>query len=93
MYLVLCEAEPHLTISKTEVTNTQAMANAESAGMLWVCSRVVNSKSDTKQTVPAWAGWVSLTGNSEGENQQLSTVDYMAPVNEPVTEMPVFSTV
>ena len=38
------------------------------------------------QTVPAWAGWVTLTGGSEDETPKLSRVDYMSPTINPITE-------
>ena len=38
------------------------------------------------QTVPAWAGWVTLTGGSEDETPKLSRVDYMSPIINPITE-------
>ena len=38
------------------------------------------------QTVPAWAGWVTLTGGSEDEVPKLSRVDYMSPIINPITE-------
>ena len=37
------------------------------------------------QTVPAWAGWVTLTGGSEDETPKLS-LDYMSPIINPITE-------
>ena len=45
------------------------------------------------QTVPAWAGWVTLTGGSEDEVPKLSRVDYMSPIINPITEnRPYYST-
>ena len=38
------------------------------------------------QTVPAWAGWVTLTGGSEDETPKLSRVHYMSPIINPITE-------
>ena len=38
------------------------------------------------QTVPAWAGWVTLTGGSEDEVPKLSRFDYLSPIIDPITE-------
>jgi len=38
------------------------------------------------QTVPAWAEWLTFTGESKDEIPKLSRVDYMPPIINPVTE-------
>ena len=49
--------------------------------MIWVLARA--HASGKSQTLPGWGGWISVTGLG---CQPHSKVDYMPPVNAPVTE-------
>ena len=77
-------AEPNLTVSNTIVEETGSEKLAKFSDILWILPRFCSSLSE--QTVPGWAGWIALTSSDNDDTQRQSTVDYMAPVNSPVTE-------
>ena len=76
------KAEPCLTPSVSE-TSSKESANARQSDILWVCSRALHK--DGPQTVPPWAGWVSVTSGDQ-HNIPLTTVEYMPPVFTPITD-------
>lgn len=78
------KAEPVLPLSLIKFSQDNIKKVAEFSDSLWLLSRFISQGSN--QTVPSWAGWVSLTGNVEEEVDVKSKVDYMPPVNAPITE-------
>ena len=75
------KAEPNFTISKT----IQGFDTAEAFDVLWIRSRSVDQ--DFSQMISGWAGRVTSTGNLNDGEEQISVVDYMAPINVPSTEI------
>ena len=57
---------------------------AKTSDTLWLLSRALSKESI--QTVPNWAGWVTLTGREKEFGDVQSKVEYMPPINAPVTE-------
>ena len=77
-------ADPNLTVSNTIVEETGSEKLAKFSDILWILARFCSSSN--KQTVPGWAGWITLTSSNNDDTQRQSTVDYLAPVNSPTTE-------
>ena len=77
-------AEPNLAVSNTIVEETGSEKLAKFSDILWILARFCSSSSE--QTVPGWAGWITLTSSDNNETQRQSTVDYMAPVKSPSNE-------
>ena len=50
---------------------------------MWVVCRHMQSDD---QCIPSWAGWVSLTGKGSANPQDQSVIDYLSPINHPITE-------
>ena len=83
-YYIKKRAEPNLTVSNTVVEETSSEKLAKFSDILWILTRFCSSSSE--QTVPGWAGWITLTSSDNHDTKRQSTVDYMAPVNSPITE-------
>ena len=66
-------------VADSEPTNP---CNSET-DTVWVVARNLN-KDD--QIVPSWGGWVSLTGDKGEGEEKRTTVEYMPPVNSPITD-------
>lgn len=76
--------EPNLTVECVSVKVPHSLENSKKSDLAWVAARL--SRSDN-QSVPGWAGWVSLTGKPEYETASAkTTVDYMVPIHKPITE-------
>ena len=74
-----------------QISDVSAVLKAQMCDNTWLFCRALMGAST--QTVPAWAGWVTLTGGSEDEVPKLSRVDYMSPIINPITEnRPYYST-
>ena len=50
--------------------------------MIWVLCKALPK--ELEQKVPSWGGWISLTG--ERSDSRKTTVEYMPPVNAPITD-------
>lgn len=73
-----------LSLSLVKFSQEDVNKVAEVSDSLWLLSRALSQGSC--QTVPSWAGWVSLKGSWEEEVEVQSKEDYMPPVNAPITE-------
>ena len=78
LYLLKGKAEPVLTV------DVSAVSKAQMCDLTWLFCRALMGTST--QTVPAWAGWITLTGGSENKAAKLSQIDYMPPIINPITE-------
>ena len=78
------KAEPVLVVDRTDASCVSAVSKAQMCDITWLFCRAL--KAASTQTVPAWAGWVILTGGSEDEVPKLSRIDYMPPLINPITE-------
>ena len=83
LFLVFQEAGP-LSVDRTNTSNVSAVLKTQLCDNTWLFCRALMGAST--QTVPAWAGWVTLTGGSEDEVPKLSRVDYLSPIINPITE-------
>ena len=83
LFLVFQEAGP-LAVDWTHASDVSAVLKAYMCDNTWLFCRALMAAST--QTVPAWAGWVTLTGGSADETPKLSRVDYMSPIINPITE-------
>ena len=76
------KAEPVINCSKLEVAEGSISEYGSSSDFVWfLCRKLLL---EDKQLVPSWAGWVSLTTHTEHHKQ--SVVEYMPPINSPITE-------
>ena len=73
LFLVFQEAGP-LSVDRTNTSDVSAVLKAQMCDNTWLFCRALMGAST--QTVPAWAGWVTLTGGSEDEVPKLSRVDF-----------------
>ena len=90
LWLVLQETG-QLAVDRTNASDVSAVLKAQMCDNNWLFCRALMGAS--AQTVPAWAGWVTLTRGSEDEVPKLSRVDYMSPIINPITEnRPYYST-
>ena len=78
------KTEPSLVVSISDAPQTDTETWAQWSDTVWVFCRALLQ--NATQMVPGWAGWVTMTAKSKDDKDVLSTVDYMAPVNAPVTE-------
>ena len=76
-------AEPKISVAKTEVVDTRAKTEAQLSDTLWFLCR--SGVLLHAQIVPPWADWVSLTETNKDSSTQQS------PVFAPVTEMQPYS--
>ena len=83
LFLVFQEVG-QLAVDRTNASDASAVLKAQMCDNTWLFCRALMGAST--QTVPAWAGWVTLTGGSEDEVPKLSRVDYMSPIINPITE-------
>ena len=81
------KVEPVLTIKRTraEPPNVFQVKEELLSDFLWFFSRTV--KLEDKQTMPGYMGWISMSSESSSAGtQQQTLIDYMKPINVPVTE-------
>ena len=76
--------EPNIRAEHVSVRTPVSFHESKESDFAWTMARLY--KSD-EQSVPGWAGWLSLTGKSEyvGACAQ-STVDYMVPIHRSITD-------
>ena len=83
LFLVFQESGS-LSVDRTNTSDVSAVLKTQMCDNTWLFCRALMGAST--QTVPAWAGWVTLTGGSEDEVPKLSRVDYLSPIINPITE-------
>ena len=76
------KAEPVFSFSCVKFFKSDLNKASKLSDYLWILSRTIAQGEN--QTVPSWAGWVSITGNQD--NSLLSKVEYMPAINAPITE-------
>ena len=69
-----------LAIDMTNQHPLRSPVGVDMSDFLWIYCR----RHSTEPTVPSWAGWLSSTAHEVEVNS--SVVDYMVPVNSPITE-------
>lgn len=75
--------EPSLCSTTLEPQQPQSyVSGIKICDMMWVLCRALPKS--LKQTVPSLGGWISLTG--EGSDNRKTTVEYMPPINAPITD-------
>ena len=67
-YYTKKRAEPNLTVSNTIVEETSSEKLAKFSDILWILTRFCSSSSE--QTVPGWAGWITLTSSDNHDTQR-----------------------
>jgi hypothetical protein len=76
------KAEPVINTSSIAVGECETVELASASDFAWfMCRKILLHD---KQLVPSWSGWVSLTTGTEHLRQ--SVVEYLPPVNAPMTE-------
>ena len=81
------KAEPNITISQTYAHHESSTKQATMSDMMWILSRLQAQAQGGTQTIPGWCGWLSMTASkSENNSTSRSVVDYMPPINTPITE-------
>ena len=83
------KVEPTLLTFKTAVANKQAVESANRSDTAWLLHRY-RFKDDEEKLIPGWSAWVSQTSCASRAPVQPSTIAYLPPVLESITE---FSTV
>ena len=66
-YYTKKRAEPNLTVSNTIVEETSSEKLAKFSDILWILIRFCSSSSE--QTVPGWAGWITLTSSDNHDSK------------------------
>ena len=80
--IITGKAEPVIHCSKVKEVEGCTLENGSSSDFVWfLCRRLFL---DGKQMVPSWTGLVTLTTHKEHNKQ--SIVEYMPPINYPITE-------
>ena len=67
-YYTKKRAKPNLTVSNTIVEEAGSEKLATFSDILWILARFCSSSSE--QTVPGWAGWITLTSSDNHDTQR-----------------------
>ena len=76
-------AEPPLTVLETNV-QSQYVGYLQDTNFLWMFYRL--KVEESKGKIPGWSGWLCACATSKEEKEQKSIIEYLPPINEPITK-------